>query len=840
MVVVLAMMLLVASASASAAAVASATTVSARYATMQSQAPPTPVQPPPLRINTKDLVTNIEARFRALCYGLDASIDPHALAVLVCSGLYEGATEQQVTSLMAETAAYQASMHADFARVAARVTVSRLHEHTAPGLMDTLRVLHSHEVDGQPAPLVSARVLSDAEGMADALEEALRHERDFDFDYFGLRTLQRAYLLCARDGTPIERPQHLLMRVALCVHGADKAAVLEAYDLMSRGFYTHATPTMFNAGAKRQQLSSCFLLTAQQDSVAGIFETLRQCALISRDAGGIGLSVSHIRASHSYIRSSGGKASGLVPMLRVFDATARFVDQGGGKRKGAFAIYVEPWHADIVQFLDLKKNHGKEEMRARDLFYALWVPDLFMKRVEAGGDWTLFCPDEAPGLCDLYGEAFEALYEKYESEGRGRQVIPAQQLWFKILETQMETGTPYMLYKDACNAKSNQQHLGVIRGSNLCTEIVEYTSSQEVAVCNLASIALPRFVVPDDSAPHGLTFDHEALRKVTWTVTRSLDRVISVTHYPLPEAENSNSRHRPVGIGVQGLADVFARMRFPFESPEARVLNREIFETIYFAALEASSSLAQELGAYESYQGSPASNGQLQFDLWGVTPSDRWDWPSLRARIAQHGLRNSLLLAPMPTASTAQILGNNECFEPYTSNLYARRTLAGEFFVLNPHLQRELQALGLWDRSMRDAIMAAGGSVQGIAAIPQLLRDVFKTAWEMKQRTLIDLAAERGAFIDQSQSLNLFLKEPTFAQLSSMHFHGWRSGLKTGMYYLRTQPATEAIKFTLARQTATSGSEGEPGKEESSEVGTPMTAEECSMLNPGACEMCSG
>jgi len=603
------------------------------------------------------------------------------------------------------------------------------------------------------------------------------------------------------------------------VHGSDQQAVLQAYDMMSRGLYTHATPTLFNAGGTRQQLSSCFLLTAQADSVAGIFETLRQCALISRDAGGIGLSVSHIRASNSYIRSSGGKASGLVPMLRVFDATARFVDQGGGKRKGAFAIYLEPWHADVAQFLDLKKNHGKEEARARDLFYALWVPDLFMRRVEEGGVWSLFCPDEAPGLCDVHGAAFDELYERYEREGRARQSVPAQQLWFKILEAQMETGTPYLLYKDACNAKSNQQHLGTLRGSNLCTEVLEFTSPDEVAVCNLASIALPRFVA-------GGAFDLEALRATTRVVTRSLDRVISVTHYPLPQAAASNLRHRPVGIGVQGLADVFARLRLPFESEEARALNRDIFETIYFAAVEASCELAEELGAHESFEGSPASRGLLQFDLWGVTPSERWDWAALKARVQAHGLRNSLLVAPMPTASTAQILGNNECFEPYTSNLYARRTLAGEFFVLNPHLQAELQALGLWDRQMRDAIMAAGGSVQAIGQIPPRLREVFKTSWEMRQRTLIDLAADRGAFIDQSQSLNLFLKEPTFAQLSSMHFHGWKRGLKTGMYYLRTQPATEAIKFTLGRSAKARGA----GSEE--EAPRPPA-------EPEVCEVCS-
>ena len=546
-------------------------------------------------------------------------------------------------------------------------------------------------------------------------------------------------------------------------------------------------------------------------------------------------------------------------MLRVFDSTARYVDQGGGKRKGAFAIYLEPWHADVEAFLELKKNHGKEEARARDLFYALWVPDLFMRRVESGGMWSLFCPDEAPGLLDVHGAEFDALYERYEREGRARKQVGAQQLWTRIVESQMETGTPYMLYKDAANAKSNQKHLGTIRGSNLCTEIIEYTAPDEVAVCNLASIALPRFVrtaaeaAGAESSAGGAggaggsdgvkSFDLEGLRQTTRFVARSLDRVIGETHYPLPEAERSNMRHRPIGIGVQGLADVFAMLQLPFDSAEARALNRDIFETIYFGALEASCELAGEVGAHPTFEGSPASKGELQFDMWGVTPSERWDWDTLRARIMQQGLRNSLLVAPMPTASTAQILGNNECFEPYTSNLYARRTLAGEFFLLNPHLQKELQALGLWSRSMRDQIIASGGSIQGLTSLPEHLRAVYKTAWELKQRCLIDLAADRGAFIDQSQSLNMFLSEPTLAQVSSMHFHAWRSGLKTGMYYLRTQPATEAIKFTLPGDVAKGdGAEGGRGTSDGGADSPPSdeaAKAACALANgPEGCEMC--
>mmetsp|Transcript_11191 Transcript_11191/g.35426 ORF Transcript_11191/g.35426 Transcript_11191/m.35426 type:complete len:821 (-) Transcript_11191:43-2505(-) len=798
----------------------------------------------------RSLQEELTARYTGLSAGLDPSIAAAAaeLAARVVDGLTATATDAEVDQLAAETAAYLTSHHPDYSKLAARVTVKRIHNHTSDSFADTMEALanYRHPRKGTPAPLVKQEFAELARKLAPRLEGAMRYERDFGYDYFGLRTLVRSYLLgLTPAGTPQERPQHMLMRVALAVHGEDVEGVLAAYEYMSRGLYTHATPTLFNAGCPRGQLCSCFLLTTRDDSVEGIFQTLSDCALISRSAGGIGLSISHVRASGSYIRSTGGKACGLVPMLRVFDATARYVDQGGGKRRGAFAMYLEPWHADVFDFLELKRNHGKEEQRARDLFYALWVPDLFMRRVEAGGNWSLFCPSEATGLVDLHGDEFDQAYEAYEREGRAVRVVPAQQLWFAILESQVETGTPYMLYKDACNKKSNQKNLGTIRGSNLCTEIVQYTSADEVAVCNLASLALPRFV---DIAAGGERFDLDALRRVAGFVVRSLDRVITANAYPLPQASASNMRHRPMGLGVQGLADVFAMLGLPFESDEARRLNRDIFEAIYFGALQASCELAAELGEYESYPGSPASMGLLQYDLWGVEPSGRWDWRGLKANITNHGLRNSLLLAPMPTASTAQILGNNECFEPYTSNLYARRTLAGEFLVLNPHLQQELQRLGLWSREIRDRVIAAGGSVQGIPEIPPETREVFRTAWEMKQKTLIDMAAERGAFIDQSQSLNVFLKAPTFAQLSSMHFYAWRAGLKTGLYYLRSQPAADAIKFTVKSQQranaadSRAGAAGAPAAAGQTGEGQSPEAPEICRLGPGGpdCEACSG
>lgn len=643
------------------------------------------------------------------------------------------------------------------------------------------------------AALVSDELIGLVRKYKDRLNEYIDYSRDFNYDFFGFKTLERSYLV--KIGSKVlERPQHMLMRVALGIHGDDISNVFKTYDLLSEGWFIHATPTLFNAGTRMPQMSSCFLLAMKDDSIEGVYETLKQTALISKSAGGIGLSIHNIRASQSYIKGTNGTSNGLIPMLRVYNDTARYVDQGGGKRKGAFAIYLEPWHADINEFLQLKKNHGKEEQRARDLFYALWIPDLFMKRVESGGNWSLFCPSEAPGLHDCWGKEFEVLYERYELEGRARQVMKAQDLWFSIIDSQIETGTPYMLYKDACNGKSNQQNLGTIRSSNLCTEIIEYSDENEIAVCNLASIALPKYVKNDRS------FDHNRLYEVVYHVTSNLNRIIDRNYYPIAEAKRSNLRHRPIGIGVQGLADVFLKMRFPFESKEAAVTNREIFETMYFAALNCSCDLASVHGTYETYHGSPSSKGILQFDMWNVTPSDRWDWSGLKERISLHGLRNSLLIAPMPTASTSQILGNNECFEPYTSNIYTRRVLAGEFTVLNHHLIEDLISMGLWTDDIKNQIIAQGGSVQGIAEIPNEMKELYKTVWEIKQRTLIDMAADRGAFIDQSQSFNTFISQPNASKLTSMHFYAWKKGLKTGMYYLRTRPATEAIKFTVDQQ----------------------------------------
>jgi ribonucleoside-diphosphate reductase alpha chain len=594
------------------------------------------------------------------------------------------------------------------------------------------------------------------------------------------------------DGKVVERPQHLLMRVAIGIHGEDIPAAIETYNLLSEKWFTHATPTLFNAGTPKPQLSSCFLLTMKDDSIDGIYDTLKQTAKISQSAGGIGLSIHNVRAKGSYIKGTGGTSNGIVPMLRNFDMTARYVDQGGGKRKGSFAIYLEPWHADVFDFLELKKNHGKEEMRARDLFYAMWIPDLFMKRIEDNEMWSLFCPNEAPGLADCWGEDFERLYEKYEKEGKYRKQVKAQDLWFEILEAQIETGTPYMLYKDAANRKSNQKHLGTIKSSNLCTEIIEYTSPDEVAVCNLASIALPKFVTEEGK------FDHQKLYEITKVITRNLNKVIDVNYYPVIEAKNSNMRHRPIGIGVQGLADAFILLRMPFDSPEARGLNKDIHETIYFAAMEASMELAKKDGAYETFKGSPISKGIFQFDMWGVTPdSGRWDWENLKREVKQHGARNSLLLAPMPTASTSQILGNNECFEPYTSNIYTRRTLSGEFIIANKHLMKDLISAGLWSETMRQKLISTNGSVQAIPEIPQNIKDIYKTVWEISQKAIIDMSADRGAYICQSQSLNIHLTDPNFGKLTSMHFYAWKKGLKTGMYYLRSTAAADAIKFTL-------------------------------------------
>lgn len=737
----------------------------------------------------------ITARLRKLTYNLDTNyVNLIEVSKKVIMGLYDNVTTVELDNLAAETAATMATIHPDYALLAARIAVSNLHKETEKSFAKVIHELY-HYLDpktGERANLISDDIYRIVQQNKDRLDSAIIFDRDFEFDYFGFKTLERSYLL-RMNGKVVERPQHLFMRVAVGIHGADIDAAVETYNLMSERWFIHATPTLFNAGTPKPQLSSCFLLTMTEDSIAGIFETLSRCALISQSAGGIGLSIHNIRATGSYIKGTGGTSNGIIPMLRVFNDAARYVDQGGGKRKGAFAVYLEPWHADIFEFLELKKNHGKEEMRARDLFYALWICDLFMERVKADADWSLFDPNEAPGLFDVYGEQFEAMFTQYEQEGRARKTVKARDLWTAVLESQTETGTPYILYKDAANRKSNQQNLGTIRSSNLCTEIIEYTSKDEVAVCNLASIALPKFVINGQ-------FDFDRLVEITRVATRNLNKVIDINYYPIPEARNSNLRHRPIGLGVQGLADTFILLGMPFDSDEAKQLNKDIFEAIYFAAVTESCNQAEKHGAYETFQGSPMSKGLFQFDLWNVTPSGRWDWAGLRERVKKVGVRNSLLVAPMPTASTSQILGNNECFEPYTSNLYTRRTLAGEHIVVNKHLMRDLVRLGMWNEEMREAIMAANGSIQGIEDIPQKIRDVYKTAYEISQKVIIDMSADRGAFICQSQSLNVFMEAPTFAKLSSMHFYAWQKGLKTGMYYLRSKAATDPIKFTLGQK----------------------------------------
>ena len=736
----------------------------------------------------------ITARIKKLCYGLNPLVTPEKVAMKVIEGLYDGVTTSELDNLAAEVAATNTITHPDYALLASRIAVSNLHKNTKKSFSDVVKDLYEY-IDpktDKKAPLISDEVYDIIIKNADILDSTIIYDRDFRYDFFGFKTLERSYLLRLK-GEVAERPQQMLMRVAVGIHKDDLDSAIETYNYMSEGWFTHATPTLFNSGTPKPQMSSCFLLTTKEDSIPGIYDTLKQCAQISQSAGGIGLSIHDIRATGSYIKGTNGTSNGIVPMLRVFNDTARYVDQGGGKRKGSFAIYVEPWHADIFDFLDLRKNHGKEEQRARDLFYALWIPDLFMQRVEENGDWTLMCPNECPGLADVHGKDFEKLYKKYESEGKGRKAIKAQELWFKILESQIETGTPYMLYKDAANEKSNQKNLGTIKSSNLCTEIIEYTAPDEVAVCNLASIALPKFVAEGK-------FDHEKLFKVAYRVTKNLDKVIDANYYPVAEARNSNMRHRPIGIGVQGLADTFILMRQAFESDEAKQLNKDIFETIYYAALTASKDLAIEKGPYESYKGSPVSKGLLQFDMWNVKPSERWEWDLLRDEIKKNGVRNSLLLAPMPTASTAQILGNNECFEPYTSNIYTRRVLSGEFIIVNKHLLRDLVKLGIWDDRLKNKLMASNGSIQNIDEIPDNIKNLYKTAWEISQKVLLDMAADRGAFIDQSQSLNIFMENANFAKLTSMHFYGWKAGLKTGMYYLRTKSATDAIKFTLDKE----------------------------------------
>lgn len=778
----------------------------------------------------------ITARIERLCYGLNRDyINPIDIAKKVIAGIYDGVTTVELDNLAAETAATMATKHPDYATLAARIAVSSLHKITSESFSNTMKRLYTY-IDpktGENASLIAKDVYKVIREHAALLDAAIVYARDYDYDYFGFKTLERAYLL-KMHGKVVERPQHMFMRVAIGIHKKDVAAAIETYHLMAQKWCTHATPTLFNAGTPKSQLSSCFLLTMKEDSIEGIYDTLKQCAQISQAAGGIGLSIHNIRATGSYIKGTNGISNGIVPMLRNFDMTARYVDQGGGKRKGSFAIYLEPWHADIFAFLDLRKNHGKEELRARDLFYALWVPDLFMKRVEKNEEWALFCPKEAPGLADCYGETFERLYQKYEREGRARETVKAQDLWFAILEAQIETGTPYMLYKDAANGKSNQQNLGTIKSSNLCTEIIEYTSPKEIAVCNLASIALPKFINEAGK------FDHQKLYDVTYVITKNLNKVIDINYYPVPEAKTSNLRHRPIGIGVQGLADTFLRLRMPFDAPEARGLNKDIFETIYFAAMTASKDLAKQQGPYETFVGSPISKGIFQFDMWGVEPSSgRWDWEDLRDQVQTYGVRNSLLIAPMPTASTSQILGNNECFEPYTSNIYTRRVLSGEFIVVNKHLLQDLIALGLWDESMKNALIAANGSVQPIARIPQHLKELYRTVWEVSQKAIIDMAADRGAYICQSQSMNIHLQDANFAKLTSMHFYAWKKGLKTGMYYLRTKAAADAIKFTVQKQSAQAPTETETIAMQPQEQENAQSQIACALDDAEICIPCS-
>lgn len=772
----------------------------------------------------------ITARIEKLCYGLDTRfVDPIEVARKVIDGIYDGVTTSELDNLAAETSASMTTKHPDYAILAARIAVSNLHKTTSKSFSNTIKRLYQY-IDpktGENAALISREIYEIVKKNANLLDSTIIYDRDFGYDYFGFKTLERSYLLRI-DGKVVERPQHMLMRVAVGIHKDDIDSVIETYNLMSERWFTHATPTLFNAGTPKPQLSSCFLLTMQSDSIDGIYDTLKQCAKISQSAGGIGLAIHNIRATGSYIKGTNGTSNGIIPMLRVFNDTARYVDQGGGKRKGAFAVYLEPWHADIFEFLELKKNHGKEELRARDLFYALWVPDLFMERVEADAEWSLFCPNEAPGLHEVYGADFVKLYEKYEREGRARKTVKAQTLWYEILDAQIETGNPYMLYKDAANSKSNQQNLGTIKSSNLCTEIMEYTSPDEIAVCNLASIALPKFIKNGK-------FDHRKLYEVTKVVTKNLNKIIDINYYPVPEARRSNLRHRPIGIGVQGLADAFIKLRMPFDSPEARGLNEDIFETIYFGAMTASMELAKEKGPYETYEGSPVSKGIFQFDMWGVEPkSGRWNWADLKEKVKQYGVRNSLLLAPMPTASTSQILGNNECFEPYTSNIYTRRVLSGEFIVVNKHLLKDLVELGLWNEKIKNDLIAANGSVQGIPEIPTNIKDLYKTVWEISQKTVIDMAADRGAYICQSQSLNIHMKDVNFGKLTSMHFYAWRKGLKTGMYYLRTKAAADAIKFTVERQAEVALEPVVANKEQN------LKDMNCSLDNPDSCEACSG
>jgi ribonucleoside-diphosphate reductase alpha chain len=750
----------------------------------------------------------ISSRIRKQTYALNEDyVDYFQVAQKVISGLYDGVTSTELDQLSAETAASMITTHPDYGKLAARIIITSLYKGVAKEFSVVAKQLHEYinPVNNEPAGLISDEVYAVIEKHATELNAMIVHDRDFNFDYFGYKTLEKSYLL-KRNNKPAETPQQMYMRVSVGIWRDNLEMVQKTYDMLSQGLFTHATPTLFNSGTKRPQMSSCFLLDIDDDSIPGIYKTLSDCAKISQSAGGIGINIHKIRAKGSYIKGTNGWSSGIVPMLRVFNETARYVDQGGGKRKGSIAVYLEPWHGDVFDFLDLRKNHGKEEMRTRDLFLALWIPDLFMKRVEEDGVWTLFSPESVPGLIDAYdtpeNKAFTELYEKYEAEGKGLKTVKARELWEKVLTSQIETGTPYMLYKDAANYKSNQKNLGTIKSSNLCTEILEYTDKNEIAVCNLASIALPRYVV----IPTGKVrekdkklrkFDFQRLFDVTYQATVNLNQVIDVNFYPTEETQHSNFKHRPIGLGVQGLADTFAMMGLSFESEEARKLNQDIFETIYFAALTASKDLAKTHGAYSSFQGSPASQGLLQYNLWGLNENDLsglWDFSSLKAEIKEFGLRNSLLVAPMPTASTAQILGNNECFEPFTSNLYKRNTLSGEYAIVNKHLVEDLVNNGLWTDNVRMKLFINNGSVQEIEEIPADIREVYKTVWEMKGKSILEMARDRNYFIDQSQSLNMFMAEPTMTKLSSAHFYGWKLGLKTGMYYLRTKPKASAMK----------------------------------------------
>ncbi|MCT4641645.1 MAG: ribonucleoside-diphosphate reductase subunit alpha [Bacteriovoracaceae bacterium] len=768
----------------------------------------------------------ITLRIQKLTYGLDMGfVDAMEVAKKTIQGLFDGITTEELDNLSAEVAAYMSSTHPDYGKLAARIAMANLHRKTSDSFVETMSALYDF-VDPktkEASPLISKELMDVTVEHRDRIESEIAYSRDFEYDYFGFKTLERSYLLKI-NGKIVERPQQMLMRVALGIHFNDIDAAIETYHLLSEKWFTHASPTLFNAGTNKPQMSSCFLVSMKDDSIDGIYDTLKQCALISQSAGGIGLSIHNIRSKGTFIKGTNGTSNGIVPMLRVFNDTARYVDQGGGKRKGAFAIYLEPWHADIKDFLELKKNHGKEELRARDLFYALWINDLFMERVETDAQWSLFCPHEAPGLADTYGKEFNALYEKYEKEGRAKETVSARKLWMKIMESQIETGSPFMLFKDAANEKSNQKNLGTIKSSNLCTEIIQYTDEKEIAVCNLASIALPMFV-------KGRDYDFKKLYDITYTVTKNLNKIIDLNYYPVEEARYSNMKNRPIGIGVQGLADTFAKMRMPFDGAAAKELNKEIFETIYYASLKASNDLAREHGAYDSYEGSPVSKGILQYDMWGVAPSDRWDWATLKEDIKKHGTRNSLLLAPMPTASTSQILGNNECIEPFTSNIYTRRVLSGEFTVINKYLISDLIKLDLWNDTMKNEIIKHNGSIQNIESVPSELKDLYKTVWEIKQKSVIEMAADRGAYIDQSQSLNIHMTDVNMGKLSSMHFYAWKSGLKTGMYYLRTKAAADAIKFTVQNQE----------KDQTPTAAQMMSGEEammCSLENPDECIAC--